>query len=64
MQVAALFALVQVKSGRERSMTCGPPRSGETSRPDSRDPVASAVKCGPHGGKKSMTMSWTGAGAG
>jgi hypothetical protein len=30
----------------------GPPRSGETSRPDSRDLVASGVKCGPHGGKK------------
>jgi hypothetical protein len=30
----------------------GPPRSGETSRPDSRDPVASGVKCGQHGGKK------------
>jgi hypothetical protein len=30
----------------------GPPRSGETSRPDSRDPVASGVKCRPHGGKK------------
>jgi hypothetical protein len=42
----------------------GPPRSGETSRPDSRDPVASGVKCGPHGGKKSKTKSWTGAGAG
>jgi hypothetical protein len=26
----------------------GPPRSGETSWPDSRDPVASGVKCGPH----------------
>jgi hypothetical protein len=25
----------------------GPPRSGETSRPDSRDPVASGVKCEP-----------------
>jgi hypothetical protein len=24
----------------------GPPRSGETSRPDLRDPVASRVKCG------------------
>jgi hypothetical protein len=24
----------------------GPPRSGETSRPNSRDPVASRVKCG------------------
>jgi hypothetical protein len=42
----------------------GPPRSGETSRPDSRYPVASGVKCGPHGGKKSKTKSWTGAGAG
>jgi hypothetical protein len=31
----------------------GPPRSGETSRLDSRDPVASGVKCRPHGGKKS-----------
>jgi hypothetical protein len=30
----------------------GPPRSGETSRPDSRDPVASEVTCGPHDGKK------------
>jgi hypothetical protein len=26
--------------------------------------VASGVKCGPHGGKKSKTKSWTGAGAG
>jgi hypothetical protein len=42
----------------------GPPRSGETSRPDSRDPVASGVMCGPHGGKKSKTKSSTGAGAG
>jgi hypothetical protein len=41
-----------------------PPRSGDTSRPDSRDPVASRVKCGPHGGKKRKTKSWTGAGAG
>jgi hypothetical protein len=35
----------------------GPLRSGETSRPDSRNPVASGVKCGPHGGKKSRTKS-------
>jgi hypothetical protein len=34
-----------------------PPWSGESSRPDSRDPVASRVKCGPHGGKKSKTKS-------
>jgi hypothetical protein len=42
----------------------GPPRSGETSRPDLWDPVARGVKCGPHGGKKSKTKSWRGAGAG
>jgi hypothetical protein len=42
----------------------GPPRSGETSRPDSRDPLASGVKCMPHGGKKSKTKSSIGAGAG
>jgi hypothetical protein len=42
----------------------GPPMSGETSRPDSRDPMAIGVKCGPHGGNKSKTKSWTGAGAG
>jgi hypothetical protein len=37
----------------------GPPMSGETSRRDSRDPVASGVKCGPHDGKKSKTKSST-----
>jgi hypothetical protein len=42
----------------------GPPRSRETSRPDSRDLVASRVKCGPHGGKKSKTKSLIGADAG
>jgi hypothetical protein len=42
----------------------GPSRSGETSRLDSRDPVASRVKCGPHGGKKRKTKSSIGAGAG
>jgi hypothetical protein len=42
----------------------GPPRIGETCRPDSRDLVASGVKCGPHGGKKSKMKSLTGAGAG
>jgi hypothetical protein len=41
----------------------GPLRSGETSRPDSRDPVASGVKCGPHDGKISKTKSSTRAGA-
>jgi hypothetical protein len=42
----------------------GPPRSGETSRPDSRDTVASRVKCGPHGSKKSKTKLSIGASAG
>jgi hypothetical protein len=42
----------------------GPPRSGETSRSDSTDPVASGVKCGPRGGKISKTKSSIVAGAG
>jgi hypothetical protein len=31
----------------------------KTSRLGSREPVASGVKCGPHGGKNSRTKSWT-----
>jgi hypothetical protein len=31
----------------------------KTSRLGSRDPVASGVKCGPHGGKNNGTKSWT-----
>jgi hypothetical protein len=42
----------------------GPPRSGETSRPDSRGLVASGVKCEPHDGKRSKTKSSIGVGAG
>jgi hypothetical protein len=42
----------------------GPLRSGDTSKPDSRDPVASGVKCGPHGGEKSKMKSLIGASAG
>jgi hypothetical protein len=42
----------------------GPLCSGETSRSDTSDPVASGVKCGTHGGKKSKTKSSIGAGAG
>jgi hypothetical protein len=42
----------------------GPPRSGETNRPESRDPVASGVKCRPHGGKKRKMKSLIGDGAG
>jgi hypothetical protein len=42
----------------------GPPMSGEKSRPYSRDPVASGVKCGPHGGTKRKTKLSNRAGAG
>jgi hypothetical protein len=31
----------------------------KTRRLGSRDPVASGVKCGPHGGKNSGTKLWT-----
>jgi hypothetical protein len=41
-----------------------PPRSVETSRPDSYDPVAIGAMCGPHGGKKSKTKSSMGTGGG
>jgi hypothetical protein len=50
--------------GAKSLCLAGPPRSGETSRPNSRDLVASGVKCGPHGGKKSKMKSSIGAGAG
>jgi hypothetical protein len=43
-------------------MPVGPLGVEKISRLRSRDPVASGVKCGPHGGKngkmKSMTVSW------
>jgi hypothetical protein len=56
--------LVQVKNKRERSLPVRPPGVEKTSRLHSRDPVASGVKCGPHGGKnikmKSRTVSWLG----
>jgi hypothetical protein len=54
--------LVQVKNKRERSLPVRPPGVEKTSRLRSRDPVASGVKCGPHGGMnskmKSLTISW------
>jgi hypothetical protein len=54
--------LVQVKNKRERSLPVRPPGVVKTSRLDSRDPVASGIKYGPHGGKnsrmKSRTVSW------
>jgi hypothetical protein len=54
--------LVEVKKKHERSSSVMPPGVEKTSRLRSRDPVASRVKCGPHGGKngkmKSCTVSW------
>jgi hypothetical protein len=54
--------LVQVKNKRERSFSVRPPGVEKTSKLGSRDPVASGVKYGPHGGKngkmKSRTVSW------
>jgi hypothetical protein len=49
--------LVQVKNKRERSLPARPPGVEKTSRLGSRDPVASGVKCGPHGGKNSKMKS-------
>jgi hypothetical protein len=53
---------VQVKNKCERSLPLRPPGVEKTSRLGSRDPVASGVKYGPHGGKngkmKSRTVSW------
>jgi hypothetical protein len=54
--------LVQVKNKRERSLPGRPLGVEKTGRLGSRDPVASGVKYGPHGGKngkmKSRTVSW------
>jgi hypothetical protein len=43
---------------------CGASEEWRASRIDSRDLVASGVKCGLHGGKKSKTKLSTGAGVG
>jgi hypothetical protein len=48
-----------VKNKRERSLPVRPQGVEKTSRLGSRDPVASGVRCGPHGGKNSKTKSWT-----
>jgi hypothetical protein len=51
-----------VKNKHERSLPVRPPGVEKTSRLRSRDPVASGVKCGPHGGQNSKmklrTVSW------
>jgi hypothetical protein len=53
---------VQVKNKRERSLPVRPPGVEKTSGLGSRDPLASGVKCGPHGVKngkmKSRMVSW------
>jgi hypothetical protein len=49
---------MQVKKKRERSSPVRPPGVENTSRLGSRDPVASYVECGLHGGKNSVTKSW------
>jgi hypothetical protein len=51
--------LVQVKNKREMSLQVRPPGLEKTSRLGSRNPVASGVKCGPHGGKNGKMKSWT-----
>jgi hypothetical protein len=51
--------LVQVKNKRERSLSVRPPSVEKTSRLRSKDPVASGVKCGPHGGMNSNMKPWT-----
>jgi hypothetical protein len=50
--------LVQVKNKRERLLSVRPPGVEKTSRLRSRDPVASGVKCNPHGGKNGKMKSW------
>jgi hypothetical protein len=49
--------LVQVKNKHEMSLPVRPPGVEKTSKLRSRDPVASEVKCGPHGGKNSKMYS-------
>jgi hypothetical protein len=51
--------LVQVKNKCERSLLVRAPGVKMTSRLHSRDPVASGVKCGPHGGMNNKMKSWT-----
>jgi hypothetical protein len=50
--------LLQVLNKRERSLPVRPPGVEKTSRLGSRDPMASGVKCEPHGGKNSEMKSW------
>jgi hypothetical protein len=58
-RVASLLVLVQVKNKNKRSLPVRPPGVEKTSRLGLRDPVASGIKCGSHGGKNSKMKSWT-----
>jgi hypothetical protein len=49
---------MEVKNKHKRSLPVRPPGVEKTSRLRSTDPVASGVKCGPHGGKNSKRKSW------
>jgi hypothetical protein len=49
---------VQVKNKRERSLPVRPPGVEKISRLSSMDPMASEVKCGPHGDKNNKTKLW------
>jgi hypothetical protein len=51
--------LVQVKNKHERSLSVRPPSVEKIIRLGSRDPMASGVNCGPHGGKNDKMKSWT-----
>jgi hypothetical protein len=51
--------LVQVKNMCKRSFLVRPPGVEKASRLRSRDPVASGVKGGLHGGKNDKMKSWT-----
>jgi hypothetical protein len=50
---------VQVKNKDKGSSPVRPLGVDKTSGLCSRDPVASGVKCGPHGGKNNRTKLWT-----
>jgi hypothetical protein len=56
-QVAARLVFVQVKNKRGRSFPVRPLGVEKTIRLRSRDPVASGVKCGSHGGKNDKMKS-------
>jgi hypothetical protein len=49
---------VQVKNKRKRTSPVRPSGVEKTSRLGLRDPVASGIKCGLHGGTNSGTKSW------